>query len=117
MARELLFSVTIADCKVQDFAAGGPGGQHQNRRHTGIRITHPPSGAVGESREHRSQIQNKRAAFERMAASEKFQAWAKVEAARRTGRPSIEDRVEAAMNPANIKVEVRGEDGRWVDGR
>lgn len=115
MARELSFSVTIADCKVQDFAAGGPGGQHQNRRHTGIRIVHPPSGAVGESREYRSQIQNKRAAFVRMAESAKFQAWARMEAARRAGQPSTEERVAAMMAEVNLRVEVRGEDGRWVD--
>lgn len=115
MAKELLFSVTIADCQVHSFTAGGPGGQHQNRRHTGIRITHGPSLAVGESREYRSQLQNKRAAFTRMAETPKFRAWLLVEAARRAGKPSIEQRVDALMDEANIKVEVRGEDGRWMD--
>lgn len=28
-----VFSVTLADCEVQTFAAGGPGGQNQNKRH------------------------------------------------------------------------------------
>jgi protein subunit release factor A len=78
--RRLLFSVTIKDCDVQSFRAGGKGGQHQNKTESGIRIVHPPSGAVGESRETRSQLTNKRAAFTRMAQSAKFQKWTREKA-------------------------------------
>lgn len=73
--RHLVFSVTLADCEVQTFAAGGPGGQNQNKRHTGVRIIHHPSGARGESREHRTQLDNKKAAFRRMADSSLFKTW------------------------------------------
>lgn len=51
MSRSLLFSVTIKDCEVQTFRAGGCGGQNQKKRDTGVRIIHHPSGARGESRE------------------------------------------------------------------
>lgn len=64
--RTLLFSVTLADCDVQTFRAGGKGGQNQNKRDTGVRIIHRASGARGEARDERSQLQNKRAAFKRM---------------------------------------------------
>ena len=110
----LLFSVTIKDCDVQEFSAGGPGGQHQNRRATAVRVVHRASGAVGECREHKSQVQNKRAAFVRMAESRKFKAWLQLETARRLGQPSIEDRVDAAMAPTNLRIEVRDEKGRWT---
>lgn len=53
---ELAFSVTIKDCTVQTFRSGGKGGQNQNKRDTGVRIIHRPSGAVGESRQHRTQL-------------------------------------------------------------
>lgn len=117
--KTLLFSVTAADCDWQDMTAGGPGGQHQNRRHTAIRCTHRASGAVGESREFKSQVQNKRAAFERMAQSQKFRSWHKLETARRMlNEQSIEamlqKRVDEQMRPANIKVELQDELGRWV---
>ena len=56
--RELLFRVTMKDCDRQTFRAGGKGGQNQNKRDTGVRIIHRASGAVGESREHRTQGQN-----------------------------------------------------------
>lgn len=67
MTRELVFSVTVKDCEVQTFRSGGKGGQNQNKRDTGVRIIHHPSGARGEARDERSQLQNKRLAFTRMA--------------------------------------------------
>jgi len=75
MSKDLLFSITKNDLRIDDFYAGGPGGQNQNKRKTGIRITHVESGAVGEARDSRSQDQNKSAAFKRMIWSEKFQTW------------------------------------------
>lgn len=73
MTREKILSVSIHDCEVQHFRSGGKGGQNQNKRSTGTRVIHHPSGARGESREERSQLQNKRAAFLRMAQSKQFQ--------------------------------------------
>ena len=75
-----LFTVSIKDCDVQTFCAGGKGGQHQNKTETGVRVIHRASGAVGESRETRSQLTNKRAAFTRMARSLKFQLWVRRQA-------------------------------------
>ena len=98
MGRELLFSVRISDCEVQTFRAGGKGGQNQNKRSTGVRVVHPPSGARGESREHRGQLQNKRAAFGRMARSDEFQRWARRVAL------GVEAAVEEQMRPANLVV-------------
>lgn len=72
---ELLFSVTLKDCDVDTFRAGGNGGQNQNKRDTGVRVTHRASGAVGTARDERSQLQNKKLAFRRMAESKLFQAW------------------------------------------
>ena len=76
--RVRVLSVTLADCEVQTFRAGGKGGQNQNKRDTGVRIIHPPSGARGEARDERSQLQNKRLAFRRMVDSTAFRAWLRV---------------------------------------
>lgn len=108
-----LFSVTIKDCRVDTFRAGGKGGQHQNKTETGVRVVHPPSGAVGESRETRSQLSNKRAAFRRMSESAAFRAWVRVEAARLGGRKSVKDQVEEALAAENLRVEVRNDRGQW----
>jgi protein subunit release factor B len=108
--RELLFSVTLKDCTVQTFTAGGPGGQHQNTSNTAVRIIHRASGATGESREHRSQLQNKKAAFRRMAESKKFQTWVNKQA---WGNPEPpEKRVEKDMDPSNLLIMARA-DGKW----
>lgn len=109
-----LFSVTIRDCQVEALAStGGAGGQRKNRRHTAIRLTHKASGAVGFSADHAHQWKNKQDAFRRMAESKAFRSWAKLEAARLNGKPSIEEEVERLMAPENIRVEVKGEDGKW----
>jgi protein subunit release factor A len=68
-----ILSVTIHDCDVQHFRSGGKGGQNQNKRDTGTRVIHRPSGARGEARDERSQLQNKRLAFRRMVQTSAFQ--------------------------------------------
>lgn len=108
--REKILTVTADDCEVQTFRAGGKGGQNQNKRETGVRIIHHPSGARGESREHRTQWENKKAAWRRMVETPQFRYWVSVE----TGR--IEDAnkwVEKQMDPKNIKLEVRV-DRKWT---
>lgn len=114
--RELLFSVTLADCDVQTFAAGGPGGQNQNKRHTGVRIIHHPSGARGESREHREQLRNKKTAFRRMAEHPLFRAWvARQSLQYKEIQERIAKEVEASLaNESNLNIEIRNDKGKWV---
>lgn len=46
------------DLEKQTFTSGGPGGQHQNKTQSGVRLIHKPSGVRGESRTERSQHKN-----------------------------------------------------------
>lgn len=106
--KKLVLSVTLKDCDVQTFRSGGPGGQHQNKVSSGVRVTHRASGAVGEAREQRSQLQNKRTAFIRMTQTPKFQTWMRLA----LGRDAVVDsQVQESMKPENLKVEgiVNGE--------
>lgn len=100
--RKLIFSVTIDACEVQTFRSGGKGGQNQNKRDTGVRIIHHPSGARGESREERSQLENKKRAFRRMAETKEFQIWAKIKAL--DLRP-IDEIVDEMMQECNLLIE------------
>jgi len=103
---KLLFKVTRKDLKVEFFRAGGKGGQHQNKTSSACRIRHPPSGAVGESREERSQHQNRRIAFKRMAQSKKFQNWARAQAAAiEQGYRDTEQKVSQMMASDNVKID------------
>ena len=104
MSKELLFSVTRADLRIDTFRAGGKGGQNQNKVETGVRITHILSGAVGEARDTRSQLINKRTAYGRMARTPKFQAWLRTETARRLNQlEDLEKIVDRMMEDVQVE--------------
>lgn len=114
--RKLVFSVGIHDCKVDTFTVGGHGGAGKDTSNTGVRLTHEPSGAIGRATDTRSQLKNKQLALRRMAETEAFRAWARLESSRLAGMPSIDDQVEEAMRPENLKVEVQL-NGMWIDAQ
>ena len=113
--RELLFSVTKDDFDIQTFKSGGKGGQHQNKTDSGVRIVHKESGAVGESRSDRSQHRNKRLALKRLTEDSKFKLWVNRRAFEIIKGKTIEQEVEEMMDPKNIKIEVKDENGKWID--
>lgn len=119
MQRELMFSVTLKDCEVQTFRSGGKGGQNQNTRDTGVRIIHKASGARGEARDERSQLQNRKLAFRRMAESKLFRAWVakqSFEYKQIEARAAQWAQAQAQVdNPELLKVEVfDGVRRKWV---
>ena len=114
MAKEILFTVTASDCDWEYMRGTGPGGQKRNKTESKVRCTHRASGAMGESDETRNQHDNKRRAFVKMANTPRFKTWHKLECARRMGKlQDMEETVDRAMKPANIRVEGKV-DGRWV---
>lgn len=56
----------LAQCRVETFRSGGPGGQHQNVTESGVRLTHLPTGVRVVAREERSQHRNRAIALERL---------------------------------------------------
>jgi protein subunit release factor A len=114
MTKELLFSVTAKDCRFDYFKGTGKGGQKRNKTASGVRCTHIDSGAVGVSDDTRSQHENKVIAFRRMAETDKFKAWHKIECCKATGAlAEAESRVERLMHPSKMNVEVfNGQ--KWV---
>jgi len=115
--KEKLFSVTIHDCRVDNYRASGKGGQNRNKRDTAVRITHEPSGAVANCCEERSQHQNKQTAWARLIADRRFQGWLALESDRLSRvadhRKTMEQEVEASMADDKLVVEHK-QDGRWV---
>lgn len=112
--RRKVFTVTRDDCKWEYFRAGGSGGQNQNKRDSACRVIHPPSGAIGESREERKQWQNRKNAFKRMANSPKFREWAIKAASEDLAlATTVEAVVEDSMRESNLLVEVWS-DGKWI---
>lgn len=114
MAKELLFKLTRKDFVVEAKTGHGKGGQNRNRRKTACRITHPASGAVGQSQDEREYKRNERTAFLRLINSTKFKLWHNRMCMEKLGvLRKVEAEVERLMKPGNILVEVQ-ENGRWV---
>ncbi len=59
-------SIRDSDISYQSTRAGGPGGQHVNKVSTAIRATHIPTGISVLASDHKSQVQNKKAARMRL---------------------------------------------------
>lgn len=111
--RQLLFSVTAADCDWSYTRGTGNGGQKKNKTNSAVHCTHRASGAHGYAEDSRSQHENRRTAFGRMCAAKEFKTWHKLETMRKTGQAAIIDQtVDREMK--KIKVEVKQE-GLWAE--
>jgi protein subunit release factor B len=107
-------TVTMKDLEIQTFCTGGKGGQNQNKNQTGVRLIHHPSGARGESREFKSQLQNKRAALRRLAQTKEFVLWAKKMAGISvTNEEEVNKKINKMMDEKNLKIEARNEK-KWT---
>lgn len=115
MEKELLFSLNKKDFELQFFRAGGKGGQKQNKTSSACRIIHKESGAVGESREERSQHANRKIAFDRLTKSSKFKVWLNMRIFECVEKISIDKKIEDSMVDSNLLVEVKDENDNWVD--
>jgi len=59
--------VTKKDLRIETKRGSGNGGQNRNKRETFVVITHIPTGIVGQSQDQRTQGQNMKTAFRRLA--------------------------------------------------
>jgi len=101
----------LAQCRVETFRAGGPGGQHQNTTDSGVRLVHLPSGLRVEARDERSQHRNRALALERLRE--------RLERRNRRRKPRVptkvparekRNRLEAKRRRADIKKQRRPPD-------
>ena len=112
--RKLLFSVTAKDCDWSYTKGTGAGGQKRNKTSSAVHCHHRPSGAYGYSEASRSQHDNKREAFVKMANTKEFQQWNRLEAMRRMGvLADIDSKIDREML-VNTKLEIRI-DGKWTE--
>ena len=89
----------LAECDVTTFRASGPGGQHRNRRESGVRLVHKPTGIVVMATERRSQHQNRAVALTRLER--------RLAALRRVRRKRVPTRSTAASREKRIDQKKR----------
>jgi protein subunit release factor B len=114
MTKKLLFKVTAKDCDWEYYRGSGNGGQKRQKTSSAVRCRHKPSGAIGQAQDHRSQKQNKRLAFRRMAETRKFKDWIKLTVSRISGAQAEAQRyAEREIDSSRVRVEVK-KDGKWI---
>lgn len=107
------FSITAKDCEWSYTKGTGAGGQKRNKTSSAVHCTHRPSGAHGYSESSRSQLDNRKDAFEKMANSDKFKKWVKLEYMKRTGELLETERaLERELKKVKVEVKI---DGKWVE--
>ena len=112
--KELLFSVTKKDIKVDYFSGTGAGGQHRNKHQNCVRLHHYASGALATGQSNRERKSNIREALRNLVKHPEFRMWQACRTQEILTGKRLEDVVDEMMIPANLKIE-SNEDGKWVD--
>ena len=114
MARELLFSITKKDLKIDYFSGTGAGGQHRNKHQNCVRIHHPESGAIATGQSSRKRQDNVKQALNGLIKHAKFKVWHARKVQEVLGGKTIEQMVDEQMTPNNISIDIKGEHGQWI---
>jgi peptide chain release factor 1 len=113
MKKELLFSITKKDFKIDYFSGTGKGGQYRNKHQNCVRLHHSESGVLVTGQSHRERQANIKEAFNNLVNNPKFKLWHNRKIQEVLTGKRIEDTVKEMMRPENIKVEVK-ENGKWI---
>jgi len=113
--KELLFSVTKKDLNISHFSGSGAGGQNRNRHKNCIRLHHPDSDTHVTGQSHKEERSNMKEALTNLTTHHRFKAWHKQRTQELLSGITLEELVDKAMRPDNIKIEVRNEEGKWVE--
>jgi peptide chain release factor 2 len=89
----------LAECRMETFRSGGPGGQHQNTTESGVRLVHLPSGIRASARDERSQHRNRALALARLRE--------KLEEHNRTEKPRVPTKVPRSQKRKRLERKKR----------
>jgi peptide chain release factor 1 len=103
-------SVSRKDLKITRTKSRGPGGQHVNKSNSAIHMTHLPTGISAQSQDSRSQVQNLKIAFRRLA--EKLIPLMKQETARKRYN-APEERIRTYNKPDQRVTDHRLGGRKW----
>lgn len=66
MRFDVAFKALKNQVMIETYRSRGPGGQRKNKTETAVRLRHLPSGVTVVATEHRTQVQNRKLAFQRL---------------------------------------------------
>jgi len=112
--KELLFSVTSKDLRVEFFSGTGAGGQYRNKHQNCVRLHHLDSGAMVTGQSNRNRKANINEALNNLVNSPKFKLWSSRKVQEVITGKSIESIVDSMMIPENPRIEVK-ENGKWIE--
>jgi len=114
MAKELLFSITKKDLKLDYYSGSGAGGQHRNKHMNCVRLTHIDSNITVTGQSNRDRIANTKEAFNNLVNNIKFKLWMNNKINEVITGKTLEQKVEELMQPENLKIEALNEKGQWT---
>jgi protein subunit release factor A len=114
MSKELLFSVTKKDLKIDYFSGTGSGGQHRNKHQNCVRMYHKDSGARSTGQSSRERKSNLKEAFKRLTESSKFKIWLNERVYEEVNQTNIEKEVKKSMSSEKLLIECK-EENKWKE--
>jgi protein subunit release factor B len=109
------FTQTKDDFEYQWFSGTGAGGQNRNKNQNCFRIKHKATGIIKTGQSHKSREANKKEALQAMVADPKFRAYCEMKLVELEKGKTLEQEVDEWMAPENLQVQVKDENGKWVD--
>jgi len=113
MKKELLFSITKKDFKIEYFSGTGRGGQYRNKHQNCVRLHHPDSSVIVTGQSNRERKTNLREALANLVKHPKFRIWYNCKVQEVLEGQSIKEKVDKMMKPENLRIEVK-KDGKWL---
>lgn len=112
MARELLFSLTKKDFRLDWYSGTGAGGQHRNKHQNCCRITHIETGMMETGQNHKERARNQKEAFAKLT-KRVIAHYVKEEKRDRFGNPEV---IRTYHEPDNrVKDHASGQEIRYTD--
>jgi protein subunit release factor B len=115
LTKELLFSVTKKDLKIEFFSGTGAGGQYRNKHQNCVRLHHPDSGAISTGQSQRDRQANIREALNNLVKHPKYKLWQAKKLYEIKQGKTIEQIIEDLMDLKNLKIECKDEDNKWIN--
>ena len=111
--KDLLFSITKKDLRIDYFSGRGAGGQNRNKNQNCVRLHHKDSGAIVTGQSHKERRSNIKEAFQNLVNSPKFKIWHSYKTMECIEGKTVEQKVDELLSSNNLKIEIQ-EDGKWV---